>query len=458
MRLLTKASRLKVQEADFSTLEAQGYSRENYKDLIFWLRTATTGNAGRIVYTLKVYKANAAHALEYKAYSTEERRAQVIANYKANHDRRQAYKAEVKAKGKPQSNQAQAAQAIREELKANFPNIKFSVTSEGYSMGDNVNVKWADGPTEEQVETLVNKYQAGNFNGMEDIYEYSENPKNLPRTKYLFCTRLMSENTKAVITAAMLEIFPGESWEEERDRDRETRKIWNRSPLPAGAIVTGIQRGDAANSWTEAITYTAPEQEESTEAPVYQAQEVTPGTVQIIEYSEKAIAVIGDTKAIKEALKSLGGRFNFRLTCGPGWIFKKSDLNKVTQALSSQAPDPDSIPEDLTREEAEQIAQEARHPEVEARHPLNICDPESTQYKEALKEYNQASKPSAADQMQAAADKLQKMAIEHRAKMQTKSKEIAQEVEKIRQLIPAPLYSETRQGSNTGRAQQAFLF
>lgn len=45
--------------------------------------------------------------------------------------------------------------------------------------------------------------------------------------------------------------------------------------------------------------------------------------LQLVDYSEKAIAVIGDTKAIKDKLKELGGRFNPRLTCGGGWIFSK---------------------------------------------------------------------------------------------------------------------------------------
>jgi hypothetical protein len=58
-----------------------------------------------------------------------------------------------------------------------------------------------------------------------------------------------------------------------------------------------------------------------------------------VDYSDKAFAVIGDTKPIKDLLKSLGGRFNFRLTCGPGWIFPKTKLNDVTAALSQPAPE-----------------------------------------------------------------------------------------------------------------------
>lgn len=44
--------------------------------------------------------------------------------------------------------------------------------------------------------------------------------------------------------------------------------------------------------------------------------------MKIVEYSEKAIAVVGsDTKQVKAQLKAMGGRFNPRLSCGAGWIF-----------------------------------------------------------------------------------------------------------------------------------------
>ena len=59
--------------------------------------------------------------------------------------------------------------------------------------------------------------------------------------------------------------------------------------------------------------------------------------VQIIDYSEKAIAVIGDTKEIKEELKAAGGRFNPRLSCGAGWIFSKKSMEKVQKIIGGQS-------------------------------------------------------------------------------------------------------------------------
>ena len=73
---------------------------------------------------------------------------------------------------------------------------------------------------------------------------------------------------------------------------------------------------------------------EPTETANFEAVEVKAGEIQIIDYSERAIAVIGDTKPIKEQLKAIGGKFNFRLSCGAGWIFSKKQLPEVEKLLS----------------------------------------------------------------------------------------------------------------------------
>lgn len=53
----------------------------------------------------------------------------------------------------------------------------------------------------------------------------------------------------------------------------------------------------------------------------------------VVDYSEKAIAVVGDTKPLAGQLKALGGRFNPRLTCGAGWIFSKKKEAEVRSLL-----------------------------------------------------------------------------------------------------------------------------
>lgn len=97
------------------------------------------------------------------------------------------------------STAARCAKAIREELKKEFPGTKFRVTCQNYSMGNNVNVYWTDGPAGKTVKSLLSKYEYGSFNPMEDIYEYSNTREDIPQTKFLFCNRSMTDGAKEAI-------------------------------------------------------------------------------------------------------------------------------------------------------------------------------------------------------------------------------------------------------------------
>ena len=60
---------------------------------------------------------------------------------------------------------------------------------------------------------------------------------------------------------------------------------------------------------------------------------------EVVEYSEKAIAVFGDTKKIKDELKAIGGKFNPYLTkegvkCA-GWIFSKTKRDELNRILAA---------------------------------------------------------------------------------------------------------------------------
>jgi hypothetical protein len=62
------------------------------------------------------------------------------------------------------------------------------------------------------------------------------------------------------------------------------------------------------------------------------------GDYTIVSYSEKSVAIFGDTKAIKEQLAALGGRFNKYLTqngqkCA-GWVFPKSKEAELQQLVN----------------------------------------------------------------------------------------------------------------------------
>ena len=63
----------------------------------------------------------------------------------------------------------------------------------------------------------------------------------------------------------------------------------------------------------------------------------TQGEFILVDYSDKAIALFGDTKPIKDRLSDLGGRFNSRLTHNgqkrAGWIFQKAKEAQVRELI-----------------------------------------------------------------------------------------------------------------------------
>ncbi len=81
--------------------------------------------------------------------------------------------------------QAQAAAQIRKKMKdAGF---KASVTSFEASMRNGVRIycKEADMPQPERIKEICMAYQYGHFNGMEDIYEYSNMSDHIPQVKFV---------------------------------------------------------------------------------------------------------------------------------------------------------------------------------------------------------------------------------------------------------------------------------
>ena len=82
---------------------------------------------------------------------------------------------------------AKCAAEIRKALKAK--GIKASVKSSNFSMGDSVRVKIANilnPKTMEKLRLEFSQYEYGKFDGMQDLYEYTNCRDDIPQTKYLF--------------------------------------------------------------------------------------------------------------------------------------------------------------------------------------------------------------------------------------------------------------------------------
>ena len=170
------------------------------------------------------------------------------------------------------------AKHIRQDLANAFPGQKFSVRKTDYST---IHIEWKDGPTREEVEQIAGKHERN-------------------------CTR-----------------------------DRWNDDLWDHKDSAFTSVFGGVDylffNRETAPENREISLYTKPEpkQNKTNETETIEAK-----GLQIIDYSERAIAVVGDTKAIKETLKTLGGRFNAHLTCGAGWIFSKTKESTLREALN----------------------------------------------------------------------------------------------------------------------------
>lgn len=170
------------------------------------------------------------------------------------------------------------AKHIRQDLTNAFPGQKFSVRKTDYST---IWIEWKDGPTREEVEQIAGKHEriCSRDRWNDDLWDYED--------------------------SAFTSVFGGVNY-----------LFFNRETAPENREISLYIKPE-------------PKQDKTNKTETIEAK-----GLQIIDYSEKAIAVVGDTRAIKETLKTLGGRFNAHLTCGAGWIFSKSKEDAIKATLN----------------------------------------------------------------------------------------------------------------------------
>ena len=78
-------------------------------------------------------------------------------------------------------------------------------------------------------------------------------------------------------------------------------------------------------------------------------------SITLEQYSEKAIALFGETEKEKNSIKALGGKYNSNLKGRPGWVFTNSSRPKLEAFLNSLkdgTTEPDPIPSVKTTQSA----------------------------------------------------------------------------------------------------------
>lgn len=216
---------------------------------------------------------------------------------------------------------------LRKELRAAFPDVKFSIRYKTFSGGDEIRVSYIDGPKSDAVKAIASRYtyDSSGSNIMTDYYDYqpTEFTQKYGGAKFVFIDREMSEETRKQYIAKAIELLPELA---------NGNNVCRDDLFKPGCICRSVELFEASRGlyWVNA---------ESLARNMFNAVDIRPKDtkpakatsmeptategLQLVDYSEKAIAVIGDTKAIKDKLKELGGRFNPRLSCGAGWIFSK---------------------------------------------------------------------------------------------------------------------------------------
>ena len=269
------------------------------------------------------------------------------------------------------ANTRETSALIKRYIKEKY-NVCAKVRTSKYSGGDSLDIEYTAGPDEGIIKPLFNNLQEGDFDGMIDLYEYRDKSglslygKELETRKYVF----VRQEIPAPLYFALAKCYSDANnfagipkletpeqlykndpafekwaggcwtWQHFFDRAFEDRNFCTDETDKIKIISC---EDDPDKNRAVIFTYEYEGKRYKTnkfELPGKPAKAAKPdpepvaGSLKIIEYSEKALAVIGDTRPIKDTLKQLGGRFNPRLTCGPGWIFSKKRENELKQFIN----------------------------------------------------------------------------------------------------------------------------
>lgn len=222
------------------------------------------------------------------------------------------------------SDKHQIKKNVLADLQKNFPGIKFSMRKDGY---DTYYISWTDGPGEKQVKEITDKFNDHSFDYTGDYYDYT--PDNFTKVfggiKFIFLSREFTGKEKIKEDLKVINPERFESFHPQ-DLNSDFHKLIYQSSFPAGAINFRLEKTGENGTFTDLykIGFDVPEKKDP-------ATIKTEG-VEVVDY-KNGIAVIGDTRPIKDLLKEEGGRFNPRLDVGPGWIFPKHKKAKLESIL-----------------------------------------------------------------------------------------------------------------------------
>lgn len=268
-----------------------------------------------------------------------------------------------------QANRRKTTNLIKKYLKTKY-GIKVSVQSESYSGGSSLMISYDFGPAPDIIDSELGRLQYGKFDGMQDLYEIKDiadrgmvlEGYQLMEYSYVTINRKIPDSFAYKVAMffsgsgkfSYADIHPC------RNEDDVTRNfeapfmgVWNWKQLVDCYIdemsfcvqdenqieLVCVENEGVVTYQVNGRIYTTDNFELPEKTPrLGNINKVALDDVQVIDYSDKAIAVIGNTYEIKDQLRALKGKFNRNLTVDnervPGWIFSKSKKDQVTGLLS----------------------------------------------------------------------------------------------------------------------------
>lgn len=291
------------------TADAQGYDYMRYTGLLSHYRVSMKADCDKVNELLRIAREKAEEERIKKEEETTRLRNEEIARIEKEYS--------FLTVTTDKYDQKTAANNLRTLLKVKFPATKFSVKKYHYN---SYTVSWEDGPSEPQVSEITRLFKDEGWDGMTD----SSYSINTPFNQRYGCIGYIStsRNISDAVRSQELELLNKELGKEYQMEDYVVEKENTASTL--------------VHQRTYKKDYSPKIKEEAKPVKTNKPTDKTISAqgLELIDYSEKSFAIIGDTKPIKEKLSDLGGSFNGRLSCGPGWIFSKSRINNVKQALN----------------------------------------------------------------------------------------------------------------------------
>jgi len=159
------------------------------------------------------------------------------------------------------SSHASAAKMIRQFMKAN--GIAGSVRSSSYSMGSSINVDVQDLLPAQYAElkAFANQFQYGHFDGMIDLYEYSNSRDDIPQVKFVFVNNRMSDELGEKIYQFIKGYYSGMEGAPESFKEAHSFYNKNFNDYASHLVFQLFAGGYMRNQYWESIGAVSPELE-----------------------------------------------------------------------------------------------------------------------------------------------------------------------------------------------------